>query len=131
MGGLARGLSFGWTGLKDDVEEVEDDEDETSEWMRPRRVSCAEDAKAEKNGNEPPEERGERRVGNDDAWAEEVDSAEETGYSNLEGESNGVPTIWVDGEWRASPSRLVRVGMPGARRWDGKEKRVIMVIIFP
>jgi hypothetical protein len=55
-----------------------------------------------------------------------VDSAEETGsepefesgygYSNLEVESNGVPTIWVDGEWRVSPSRFVRVGMPGARR---------------
>ena len=111
MGGLAEGLSFGWTGVKDDVEEVDDDddEDETSEWMRLRRVSCAED-EAEKNGNEPPE----RRIGNvnGDAW-EDVDSAEETGYSNLEEESNGVPTIWVDGEWRASPSRLVRVGMAG------------------
>jgi hypothetical protein len=111
MGGLAWGLSFGWTGVKDDVEEV--DEDETPEWMSPGRVSCAEDVEAEKNGNEPPEARGERRVGDGDLWAEEVGFE---GYSNLREGSNGVPTIWVDGEWRVSPSRLVRVDMPGARR---------------
>jgi len=95
MGGLADRLRSGWTGVKDDIED-----DETSEWMSPRRVSCAEGVEAEKNGNEPPEA---WRVGDmdGDLWA--------VGYSNLKEGSNGVPTIWVDG----GPSRLE---MSGARR---------------
>jgi len=89
--------------------------------MSPRRVSCAQGVEAEKNGNEPPEARGERRIGDGDLWAEEV------GYSNLKEGSNGVPTIWVDGEWRVSPSRL---DMSGARRRMAIEREEAGLCIF-
>jgi len=70
IGGLEDGLNLGWTGVKEDVEEVvEEEDDESPGWMRHGKVSPAEDM----IGNMLPEERGGVRIGV--AWVEEAEEA--------------------------------------------------------
>jgi len=67
IGGLVGSLSLGWTGVKEDVEEVvEEDDDESPGWMRQGKVSWAE---AESRGKVLPERGGVRIAGV--AWLEE------------------------------------------------------------
>lgn len=98
IGGLEGSLNLGWTGVKEDVEEVvEEEEDEESPgWMRHGKVSPAEEA--DMRGYMLPEERGGVRIGV--AWVEEADDTEYEeassgkGYSNfVESVAKGVPTI--------------------------------------
>jgi hypothetical protein len=46
-------------GMKEDVEELdEDEEDESPGWMRPGKVSCADEVEVDMKGNVLPDESG-------------------------------------------------------------------------
>jgi len=114
------GLSSGWTEVKEEVEEVfedEADDEESPGWMRPGKARGGEDD-ADMSGYMLPEERGGERtwpagVAWDDDEAEHEESSSGKGYSNLVESlvAKGVPTMWFDGEWRVSWSRFMSLGM--------------------